>query len=303
MSHIHIRKIIGSRYQFAGKEWWYAFSPCFDEFDRNLINKYISGKQLAYAKLVKSWNHELNSEWTVRVFFSAKMILAASLMLANLEYAKEKNLQVCIPYLQYYSLLYSLKSLVLVLPEQNWKDSDLISQTHQATVNIACDEIAKVCPSWNKNTESGISVKTQILRIKAFREMISYRAPSNGSQHGDYDFDVLSLCKVPVELAQMISEIFENALHKHLPDGFKPELNRDILAQVHKTEINGFEFNDDEDSYRIDYLFRKYPMPTNILHIMSEGHVEDFFGSWCEHTPKEGSFDPDDNWQILFDVP
>ena len=303
MSHIHVRKIIGNRYQFAGREWWYTFSPFFDKFDQKLVNKYISNKQCVVAKLAKSWDRNLNSEWTVRVFFSAKMILAASLMLANLEYSRENNLQVCIPYLQYYSLLYSLKSLVFVLPNQNWNNGGIIRQSHMGTINVACDEISKISPIWNKSIGKKTEIKMQILRMKAFREMISYRAPSDGTQHGDYNSDVLSLCKVPVELAQMVSEIFENSLHKHLRKDSTTELNREFLSQVYETEIDEFKFYDREDCYRIDYLFRKYPMPTNILHIMSEGHVEDFFGSWCEDEPKESSFNPDRNWRILFDVP
>ncbi len=48
---------------------------------------------------------------------------------------------------------------------------------------------------------------------------------------------------------------------------------------------------------------RKYPLPTNIQHIMSEGHVEDFFGSWCaEEETDDDIFDPDENWYIIFDV-
>ena len=48
---------------------------------------------------------------------------------------------------------------------------------------------------------------------------------------------------------------------------------------------------------------RKHPMPTNILHMMSEGHVEDFFGSWLDQEDSEDGFNPDENWRILFDVP
>jgi hypothetical protein len=36
---------------------------------------------------------------------------------------------------------------------------------------------------------------------------------------------------------------------------------------------------------------------------MSEGHVEDFFGSWCAEEDTDADiFDPDDNWYIIFDV-
>lgn len=302
MSHIHTRKVCTGKYPFAGKEWWYEYSSDFHNFEASKIKKYIADRQKSFTKLTKVWDCELNSEWTVRIFFAAKMILAASLKLSALEYARSKNLNICVPYLQYYSLLYSLKSLVLTLPEQKWNNGKLIPQSHKSTINVACDEIAKIDPSWNQGINGQSSVKEKILRVKAFREMISYRAPSNGKKHGDFDFDVFSLCQVPVQLAQMVSEIFEESLIKHLPDDFKPTLNRKDLCSVYHTDIDGFEFFDEEDAYRIDYLFRKYPMPTNILHIMSEGHVEDFFGSWCEDDPKADSFDPDDNWRILFEV-
>lgn len=38
---------------------------------------------------------------------------------------------------------------------------------------------------------------------------------------------------------------------------------------------------DKEDSYRIDYINRKKTFPISIYNTMSEGMVEDFFGSWC----------------------
>jgi len=39
--------------------------------------------------------------------------------------------------------------------------------------------------------------------------------------------------------------------------------------------------------------------------MMSEGHVEDYFGAWCEYNQNEDPdvFNPDDNHGILFDVP
>jgi hypothetical protein len=62
-----------------------------------------------------------------------------------------------------------------------------------------------------------------------------------------------------------------------------------------------------KDGYRLYYIQRKHPVPTNLLHMMSEGHVEDFFGSWCNNEnkrdQKDGDFNPDENWGIIFDVP
>jgi hypothetical protein len=36
---------------------------------------------------------------------------------------------------------------------------------------------------------------------------------------------------------------------------------------------------------------------------MSEGHVEVFFGSWRPEEESPNTFNPDDDWRILFDVP
>ena len=36
---------------------------------------------------------------------------------------------------------------------------------------------------------------------------------------------------------------------------------------------------------------------------MTEGHVEDFFGAWSPEDELEGLFDPDIDWQKIFNVP
>ena len=303
MSHIYVRKITGSRYSFAGREWWYDFGPEINALNNDAVKKFVAKKQTAFSTLVKSWNDELNTEWVCRIFWAAKMVLTSSLMLQNLEYARSKNLRVCIPYLQYYSLLYSLKALVVVLPSQPWNKGGLIEITHKKTINVACAEIAKLDTKWCGHAGNSSSIKEQILSLKAFREFISYRAPSSAGSLDKYEIDAFPLCKISVELAQMVSELLEESLAKHLSKGYSPRLLEEDLRNVFTTEIENENFLDKEDLYRIGYLFRKYPMPANILHIMSEGHVEDFFGSWCGVDQSGDMFDPDENWGILFDVP
>ena len=100
----------------CGRDWWYEFGDEMRAFEEKRVTKYIARQQEAYTKLAKNWTDEYNTEWTCRVFFAAKMVLAASVMLASLRLAKEKNVRICVPCLLYYSLLYSLKSLVLLMP-------------------------------------------------------------------------------------------------------------------------------------------------------------------------------------------
>jgi len=112
---------------------------------------------------------------------------------------------------------------------------------------------------------------------------------------------VIELCQLLVELAQLHSEVLERSIHKHVKGTYN--FKEEYITQVCHSKIDGNSFRDDEDAYRLDYLRRKYPLPTNIQHILSEGHVEDFFGSWCaKEETDDDIFDPDDNWYIIFDV-
>lgn len=303
MSHILVRKIVGAQYEFAGREWWYQFGPEITALDVGKLKSYASKTMQPYSEIAKSWNDEMNTEWVCRVFSSAKMIMASSVMLTSLKYASEKNLKICVPYLQYYAVQYALKALVLMLPDQSWDKGGLIQCSHTHAINVACNEINRVDPKWSNQGKGPDSIKNQILKLKAYREYISYRAPSSGGNLKEYEMDVLSLCRESVELAQMKSELFEEALGKHCPSDYEPRLLDEDLECVCSMEIEGEHFFDNEDAYRIGYLFRKYPFPTNILHIMSEGHVEDFFGSWCDEDDREDVYDPDDDCRILFDVP
>ena len=303
MSHIQVSKMISPKHHLAGRDWWYDFGFELNSMDEDAIKQFIDNKFEQFASITKVWNDELNTEWLCRIFFSMKMILAASVMLESEEYALEKNLKVTVPYLQYYSVLYSLKALVLVLPNLLWDHGNLLKQTHSKTINIGCDEIGKLDNTWIKSDNQINSAKKQILKLKAFRELISYYAPTSGGNLRSFNNDIISLCRVPVELAQMITEMLEISIHKKAPLDYKPRLIDESLDVVFNSHIEGFEFFDKEDYYRVGYLYRKHPMPTNILHMMSEGHVEDFFGSWLDQEDSEDVFNPDENWRILFDVP
>lgn len=102
-------------------------------------------------------------------------------------------------------------------------------------------------------------------------------------------------------MAQLQSEILESSIGKHVTNSF--ELEQDFIRHVYDIEIDGIRFHDTEDWYRIEYLARKHPAPSNLLHIMSEGHVEEFFGSWCPEEETRNAFNYDKYWRILFNVP
>jgi len=297
MNSVITRKRIQDDKMLAGSPWGYEYLCIPETYSDEEIKKYVAWVQKQAAPLTSTWNDELNSEWLVRMFMAARMVLGASLMANSCEYAEENNLRVTIPYLQYYSILYSLKCLVLTLPNVKWNEGEIIKQTHTKTINLACDALAQL----NKN--SAAETETQIFHAKAVREFISYRAPSSGDSVRQKNWDPFITCSILLELAQLTSEVFEKSLLKRIDDKQYRVLEK-YTEEVCKVQMNEVEFFDEEDSYRIGYFVRKYPLPTNICFMMTEGHVEDFFGAWCpDNELEDGMFNPDADWRILFQVP
>jgi len=295
VSHIHVSKVLGKHKNYAGRSWYYEFRSIPQNCDESTVAKTCQQLLKKMAPIAADWNDDRNSEWISRIYFAAKMILASSVMAQSLDYAKAKNLRAVIPYLDYYTVLNILRSLLLTSPHAPWNDGKLLSTTHTKTINVATDIISKY------NNKLASRAKKYIIYLKAFRELISYRAPSSGDSFPKDDIDVINLCKLLAEIAQLQSELIEASILKSVTQKFS--LKSESINRICMVNIDGITFYDQEDHYRMDYLRRKYPLPTNILHIMSEGHVEDFFGSWCPKDEKEDQFNSDGNWRILFDVP
>lgn len=295
MTHIEVRKILGSRMRYADRDWWYEFHelPAFAKVSDVQVRSNDLLRQ--FSTITKGWSSEKNSEWVVRIFYAAKMVLASSVMAQSLKYAEENNMRPVVSYLSYYTVMHSLRAILFTNPQVMWNNGEILHTTHTKTINIACDALAH----FNKDLSS--KVKSSTIHLKAFRELISYRAPSSGDNFEKPDFDVYRYCRLFLEVAQFQSELLEASIAKNVTASF--ELDQDFTQLVYDVEIDGIHFHDKEDWYRIGYLARKHPAPTNILHMISEGHVEDFFGSWCPQDETPNAFNPDDNWSILFDVP
>ena len=298
MSHILIRKHIDDQISFAGRNWWYSFHILPSLFKKDSIKEYAERLSKTYSKQTKIWNDDLNSEWISRIFLAGKMVLSSSVMLQSLEYAENKNLRIVVTYLEYYSILMALRAMVFTSPLTEWRNGELIKLDHKRTINIAGDILSKL------DKKLAAELRANILHLKAYRELISYRAPSSGDSFpkSKTSIDTRDICQMLVELAQLQSEVLESSVCKNAKGKFT--FKRDFIKQVCHSEIEGNVFWDKEDAYRMHYLRRKYPLPTNICHMMSEGHVEDFFGSWCAKDETDNDvFDPDNNWRIIFDVP
>lgn len=183
-----------------------------------------------------------------------------------------------------------------MIPEVEWKEGGLFQISHTRVINLAVDHILQF------NIEFGKQLKQRLLMLKAQRELISYRAPSMGDHYAASSEDIVVLCRLLAEIAQFSSEFLEVSVIKNSASSSWVILE-ECIDSIATVEIEGYVFNDIEDAWRIDYLARKHPRLTNIMHSMTEGHTEDFFSAWRSKTDKDEGFDPDKYTQIIFDIP
>jgi len=297
MSSILVAKMLSSSNEFANRTWYYNFRE-ITSLDEKICEKNANSLSKQYSKITKEWSKYKNSEWICRIYFATKMILHTTLQLLTLEFSNEKNIRLVNSYLKYYALLSSCRAIILTLPTVDWNEGKITELSHQKIINLTYDYIKKF------NLELAEKFKNKIHLLKAHRELITYRAPTDGDYNIDNDIDIIELCTLIVELAQFNSEILETSIQKNIKDKdcvFMPE----YIQQLSVIKVNNYTFFDKEDSYRLNYLRRKWPIPPNILHSMTEGHTEDFFGAW------EADEDIDDifttgspcDWQSIFDIP
>lgn len=226
------------------------------------------------------------------------MILSSSVLLSSVEFANERNLRIVEPYLIYYSLLNCSRSVILTSPFAGWNKGELFTMTHRKIINVLGDILSKY------NRDEGSKVKEYIDWAREYIEIFSYKFPANGltNHHLLYE-DAIEICKLLCEVAQFQSVIFGDSISRNVKTQFN--LDWDILSVGYQYGEKNFQFIDQEDGYRLDYISRKQKRPCGLLQTMTEGMVEDFFGAWCSKDDSDSGeiYDPDANWQIIFPVP
>lgn len=304
MSHILTRKLISTKRKVFGRDWWYDFRDLPEIADGAKAVQFVDSLFKQCSAITKSWNADVNSEWIVRCYLSARLIMASTLYINSYRHCMKVNQRVPATFLQYYSVLFAMRSAILTSPSQRWSNGELVSITHSKAINVSCD-ILKCFTSF----AYAKGIKTQIAEMKGRRELISYIAPSRGD--GDIkllsDPDLIALCTRFSEIAQLQSEVLETSLHKKTPDKSTLVFKEEFFHQACTAVCEDSEYVDHEDAYRLDYLRRKHPMMTNVCHIIPEGHSEDFFGSWLPkdevESKSDSAFDPDKDWNVIFDIP
>ncbi len=281
---------------YANREWWYDFREIPSVLNEEKCGMVVANMLTRYSKITKNWSPKLNSEWLCRAYLAAKLIMQATLTINSMHYAQEKNLRVVVPYLRYYSSLSLIRAIVLMLPEQSWNNGRIITLSHEKVLNIVAAHIAE----FDSNFSSFI--KHSIQSLKASRELISYRAPSSGDETIPDVKQFLGMCTFLGELAQLDSELIEISINKNAdPKAFL--LLPGYLYELSNVSIGPHTFGDTEDAYRLDYFSRRQSHMLNILFLMREGHVDDFFGAWAAPEETEDAFDPNEMNGVIFDIP
>lgn len=284
---------------FNDRDWWYTYRELGSIVDDDKSEKLIGNILQKYSKLTKNWNKELNSSWTCRVYFSTNMILNATVLLMNADYAEEKNIRVVKPYLDYYAILSLLRCVVYTLPEIEWNDGELIKISHSKAINLATDWLAKF------NKDKSNELKNICKLLKAQREVISYRAPASGDSNLSNDYNIIEMGTLLAELAQFNTELLEQSVTKNAAesDFFVNHIDIDKIVNI---EIEGLSFHDRYDSIRLNYVQRKKPRPYNLAKFMTEGQTEDFIGAWDDDENEDDDIYNGGSpfqWQSIFDIP
>lgn len=294
MNSIRTIKALSTKHAFAGRSWFYEFREIPGRLNEESWASYANALVSRYSKLSKSWNIDKNSEWIARIYLSGRMILAATVQLSSYEFAARKNLKSVLPYLAYYSILSLLRAVVFTLPEREWDEGNIIKLPHGKLASLVQDCIRAV------DLELSKELRNRVDKARAARELISYWHPtSEGGLLEQFPY-LIETCTFLAEVAQFNSEILEASVQKNASlDHFK--LDDRYIHQLSQVELHGEIFVDFDDIRRLDYIGRKYPMPANIRHTLTEGHVDDFFISWCADSGEDQLYDPDEDHDIIFD--
>ena len=294
MNSITTRRALTDKSKFAGRGWYYDFRQLTEAFDETRCSVRAAQLSEQFSEQLRSWSDESNSEWICRNYLAGKMVLAATVQLTSRDFARGHNLRVVDAYLAYYALLSLSRAVVLTLPNVPWNGGQIVRLSHKKLRNLTVDALR-----YFDQCFSG-EVGKIIDRARAARELISYWHPSSGEDGIEHSARLIAICRLLAEVAQFNSEILESCCHKKKAFGFK--LLECYVEMLSGTELHGNVFIDDEDAYRLDYLARKYPLPCNLKHVLTEGHVDSFMIAWGNSDETPGSYDPDDNPRIIFDL-
>ncbi|AUS14102.1 hypothetical protein C0W65_20030 [Bacillus subtilis] len=232
-------------------------------------------------------------------------------MLNSAVYAHDKNLNIVVPYLLYYSLFNTSKALLLSDPSVPWninRQQNLVTIAHSTSIKQVYESVRHLSPKVSSK------IKYVLEESKELRELFSYKFPSVGidgienqrTMHSMNIYEIIDVCKLLAEIAQFNSEIMQLSADKNIKKSIDISINDLESGFVFKGLVRSDYYNEpDEVIDEYDFRRMKYFLswnPTNIISTAKDGILEDFFGSWYSENLTDEVFNPDENWGILLPI-
>ncbi|HCT2375993.1 hypothetical protein [Morganella morganii] len=278
----------------------YSYRELKSIADEKKLIKVVNRFRQEYSELAKEWNCNRNSQWVCRIYFCTKMILNATVILKQSDFAEEKNLRAAVPYFHYYAMLSILRCVVLTLPTEDWEREDILSISHTKARNKTREWLAR----FDRNIANRFD--NMFKQLKSNRELLSYKAPASGDENIKIQDEVIYFCTLLAEVAQLNTAILHKAVLKH-SDPMNFVVLDEHMSRIYNVEIEGHSYYDHQDRQRLDYLRRKGSTPYSIFLTMTEGQTEDFIGAWDadNEDSEEARFYSGSpcSWQEIFHIP
>jgi hypothetical protein len=302
------------RFEPEHHEFEFLFLPSYG-INHNEITEYSRWVSKNFSSFCKAgFTSELNSEWILRTYSATKMVMASTLLLNSAKHSIDNNNMVTVPYLLYYSLFNACRSLIYVSPMQTSKNlDDLITTTHSKVINVSSSIVS------NLNKPLSKKLKELLLDLQYERELFSYKFPADGLRREINLDNVILLCGIVVEIAELTSRRIQHYIEKKFLSSEESRviasntwqvLDYNIISKLYQHEkktVNNEKlfWIDDEDWYSVNYIRQKVKYPCSILFTMTEGMTEDFFGAWYDYDNEDdyNRFNPDHNKNIIFPIP
>lgn len=268
-----------------------GYRELLTEADFVQISRYCEDAREKFTPIAKTFTPEANSRWLLRHYLAIKFVSAAALLAGSAQFSFNKNLLLAVPYFNYYALLNACRALVLTSPRTTWDGANTIEMTHEKTLNLTADYMRELDPKRRAQW------REHMARLRNERELYSYRFPLSGPDFIGRDrldpAAAIALTRLVAELAHLNTECFEAVLAKHVGDEMPVvELQDHDWAAAYKI-VGGASEIDHADRYRFLRLRTGWRTVSPLELMISEGLMDDLYGSWCGEDA-EGDFNPDD---------
>src|SRR5687768_14565122 len=123
--------------EMFGRCWTYPFRALDLESDEELGKKFVAAHQILFSQIAKNLDDITKSEWIARCYLAGRLIMASTLYLNTYLHCTRTNARAANAFLQYYAALFTMRSVVLLSPTQDWQDGKLLRITHAKAINIS----------------------------------------------------------------------------------------------------------------------------------------------------------------------